>query len=54
MQFSDRLVKLFSNAQTPWVAARGAGLVALDLMPALKETFARYAMGIGGREAVLG
>ena len=50
---SDSLVRLFSNAKFPLTQARGAGLITLDLVAPLKQTFARYAMGLGGREAVL-
>lgn len=53
IQASDSLVRLFSNAKFPLVQARGVGLVTLDLVAPLKQTFARYAMGLGGREAVL-
>lgn len=54
IQASDSLVRLFSNARFPLTPARNLGLVTMDLVAPLKQTFARYAMGLGGREAVLG
>ncbi len=44
---TDALVTVFSNRCAPLVAARGAGLLALDLLPPLRRAFARQAMGIG-------
>ena len=37
----------------PVTAARDAGLVGLDLLPGAKRWFARKAMGLGGRRAVI-
>jgi 2-octaprenyl-6-methoxyphenol hydroxylase len=49
VEFTDGLVRLFTNPFTPVKAARGAGLVALDLLPFAKEALARRSMGLAGR-----
>jgi len=50
---TDALVRLFSNASGPLVAARNIGLVAFDLLPSIKYRFARHAMGLAGRQGRL-
>lgn len=52
-QFSDSLIRLFGPSLTPLAVARDAGLVGLDLVPGAKRWFARKAMGLGGRRAVI-
>lgn len=42
--FTDGLVRLFSNAFPPLLHARGAGLLALDLLPAARSFVARRMM----------
>jgi 2-octaprenyl-6-methoxyphenol hydroxylase len=42
--FTDGLVRLFSNAIPPLLHARGAGLLALDLLPAARSFVARRMM----------
>jgi 2-octaprenyl-6-methoxyphenol hydroxylase len=42
--FTDGLVRLFSNAFPPLLHARGAGLLALDLIPAARSFVARRMM----------
>ena len=42
--FTDTLVRLFSNASPPLLHARGAGLLALDLLPAARSFLARRMM----------
>lgn len=42
--FTDGLVRLFSNAIPPLLHARGAGLLALDLLPPLRSFLARRMM----------
>ena len=44
---TDLLVTLFSNDAAPLAALRGAGLLALDLLPPLRRAFARRSMGLG-------
>jgi 2-octaprenyl-6-methoxyphenol hydroxylase len=46
--FTDLLVKLFSNGLPGAGTARGLGLVAMELWPAGKRHFIRYAMGSVG------
>lgn len=48
--FTDGLVKLFGSDFAPLAAARGAGLLALDLFPPLRRVLARQAMGLSGRQ----
>lgn len=47
--FSDRVTRLFSNAQPLLTAGRNLGLLGLDLLPPAKRWFARQAMGLGTR-----
>lgn len=53
VQFSDSLIRIFGQSVPPLAAARDAGLVGLDLLPGAKRWFARKAMGVGGRRAVI-
>lgn len=53
VQFSDSLVRLFGHTLAPVAVARDAGLAGLDLLPGAKHWFARKAMGLGGRRAVI-
>lgn len=48
--FTDALVRVFSNAFAPLVFARNLGLLATDLLPALKKPFIRQGMGLSGRQ----
>jgi len=45
VQFSDKVVKLFSTDKPSAVAARNLGLLAFDLLPGAKRFLAHYAMG---------
>ncbi len=47
IQFTDRLVKLFSNNWSPLAHARSAGLALLDNLPPAKTWLSRQAMGLG-------
>ncbi|MNO78691.1 2-octaprenyl-6-methoxyphenol hydroxylase [compost metagenome] len=47
--FSDRVTRLFSNAQPLLATGRNIGLLGLDLLPPAKRWFARQAMGLGAR-----
>ncbi len=49
LTLTDGLVRVFSNDFSPLVAARGLGLVALDLLPPLKRLLMRQTMGLAGR-----
>ena len=50
---TDALVRLFSSHQAPLVLARGVGLLAFDLLPAVKRRFGHHAMGLSGRQSRL-
>lgn len=50
--FSDYMTRLFSSAHPALVWARKAGLFSIDLLPPLKQQFARQAMGLGERRAL--
>lgn len=52
--FTDQLVKLFSNDAMAISAARNAGLLLLDHLPAAKTFLARHAMGLAGKRPKLG
>jgi 2-octaprenyl-6-methoxyphenol hydroxylase len=46
IQFSDGIVRGFSNNIPGLTFARNAGMVMFDLLPSAKQTLARYAMGL--------
>ncbi len=46
LEFSDKVVKLFSNNNKILTLGRNLGLIALDLLPGIKPVFVRYAMGM--------
>jgi 2-octaprenyl-6-methoxyphenol hydroxylase len=45
--FSDLLPRIFGSGLLPVAAARGMGLVSLELMPAARSLLVRKATGIG-------
>jgi 2-octaprenyl-6-methoxyphenol hydroxylase len=47
--FTDTLVKVFSNHFIPLLAARTAGLFALDTLPVAKHALAKHTMGLAGK-----
>jgi 2-polyprenylphenol 6-hydroxylase len=50
IEFSDKLVRLFSNSSLPLTLLRHLGFVGLDLMPSLKNRFAVQTMGTAGEK----
>ncbi len=44
------MTQLFSSTHPVLVWARKFGLLSIDLLPPLKRTLARQAMGLGARE----
>lgn len=48
IEFSDKLVRLFSNNNLPLTALRHLGFIGLDLLPAVKSKFASQTMGTAG------
>lgn len=51
--FTDALARLFSNDLQPLALGRDLGLLALDLVPPLKNGLAWRAMGLAGRQSRL-
>lgn len=54
INFTDTVVKLFSNEWLSFAAARNAGLAVMDLVPGAKKQLARYAMGLNSRMPQVG
>jgi 2-polyprenylphenol 6-hydroxylase len=50
IEFSDKLVRLFSSASLPLIALRHLGFVGLDLLPSVKTRFAAQTMGTAGEK----
>ena len=48
IEFSDKLVRIFSSASLPLIMLRHLGFIGLDLMPAIKNQFAAQTMGTAG------
>ncbi len=48
--FSDGLTRLFYNDFLPLVALRDLAMVTVDLVPPLKRSLMRRAMGLAGRQ----
>jgi len=47
--FTDGLVRLFGSERETARAARGLGMLGLDIIPGAKRAFARHTMGLAGR-----
>ncbi len=47
--FTHGLVRLFGSRRPPVRAARNLGMLAFDLVPGVRGTFARHTMGLAGR-----
>jgi len=54
INFTDTMVKLFSNQWLSLAVARNTGLAILDLIPGAKKQLARYAMGFNTRMPHIG
>jgi 2-polyprenylphenol 6-hydroxylase len=50
IEFSDKLVRLFSNSSLPLTLLRQLGFVGLDLLPNVKNKFAAQTMGTAGEK----
>lgn len=48
IEFSDKLVRLFSSSALPLIALRHLGFIGLDLIPPVKTQFAAQTMGTAG------
>ncbi|MDX1492169.1 MAG: 2-octaprenyl-6-methoxyphenyl hydroxylase [Pseudohongiellaceae bacterium] len=53
IDFSHYMTALFSSSQPALVWARKLGLFSVDLIPPLKQEFAKVAMGLGDRRSVV-
>lgn len=49
VHFTDGLVRLFGDSRPPIPALRNAGMLAFDLVPGVRNVFARHTMGLAGR-----
>ncbi len=54
INFTDSVVKLFSNQWLSLAVARNTGLALLDFIPGAKKQLARYAMGLNTRMPYMG
>ena len=52
IEFSDKLVRLFSSSSLPLMALRHLGFVGLDLLPTVKTQFAAQTMGTAGTKFI--
>lgn len=50
IEFSDKLVRLFSSDQLPLIAMRHLGLLSLESIPLIKNQFIAQTMGTAGRQ----
>ena len=50
IEFSDKLVRLFSSDQLPLIALRHLGLLSLESIPLIKNQFVAQTMGTAGRQ----
>jgi 2-octaprenylphenol hydroxylase len=48
VEFSDKLVRIFSSTSLPLIALRHLGFLGLEIMPAIKTQFAAQTMGVAG------
>ncbi len=53
-EFTDTIVRLFSNDSAVLSLGRGLSLAALDLLPPVKQLLMRHATGLAGRQSRLG
>ena len=49
VRFTDGLVRLFGDAREPVAGLRNIGMLAFDLVPGVRRTFAKHTMGLAGR-----
>jgi 2-octaprenyl-6-methoxyphenol hydroxylase len=49
VRFTDGLVKLFGSRRRPLRALRSVGMLGFDLVPGVRSSFAKHAMGLAGR-----
>ncbi len=49
VRLTDSLVHLFGDSRSPVRVGRNLGMLAFDLVPGVRSTFAKHAMGLAGR-----
>lgn len=49
VRFTDSLVKLFGSRSLPLRVSRNIGMLGFDLIPGVRNTFAKHTMGLAGR-----
>lgn len=53
MKATDTMVRLFSNEWLPVKLARNLGILSVDMLPGVRHTLSRFAMGMAGRQSRL-
>jgi 2-octaprenyl-6-methoxyphenol hydroxylase len=49
VRFTDGIVRLFADTRSPVRALRNLGMLAFDMIPGVRKTFAKHTMGLAGR-----
>ena len=49
VRFTDGIVRLFGDQRPPVPALRDLGMLAFDMIPGVRKTFAKHTMGLAGR-----
>ena len=49
VRFTDGIVRLFGDRRPPVRALRNLGMLAFDMVPGIRKTFAKHTMGLAGR-----
>jgi len=49
VRFTDGIVRLFGDQRPPVRVLRNLGMLAFDMIPGIRKTFARHTMGLAGR-----
>ena len=49
VRFTDGIVRLFGDQRPPVPALRDLGMLAFDMIPGVRRTFAKHTMGLAGR-----
>ena len=49
VRFTDGIVRLFGDARAPVRTLRNLGMLAFDMIPGVRRTFAKHTMGLAGR-----
>lgn len=49
VRFTDGIVRLFGDSRPPVRALRNLGMLAFDMIPGVRKSFAKHTMGLAGR-----